>query len=159
MSGTVLCGVDETAGSVAAARVAGALAADLEAELVVAHVASLLVIPGASAVPNARRELRHLELEEALRLVERIAREAGCEGAELRVEAGEPARGLIALAREHAARLLVVGTGGRGPLREMLVGSVSHALCRGAPCPVVVVPPPAAAEVVSEAFAESFDTG
>ncbi|MBH0781056.1 universal stress protein [Nocardia bovistercoris] len=41
---------------------------------------------------------------------------------------------------EHA-RLLVVGTHGRGALRRWLLGSVSTSLTRQAHCPVAVIPP------------------
>ncbi|HSI98014.1 MAG TPA: universal stress protein [Gaiellaceae bacterium] len=154
MSGCIVCGVDDTPGALAAAKVAAELAERLGAELVVAHVASLLVIPGASAVPNARRELRELEREEAARLVARIVDEAGCGDVEERVELGDPAERLVELADEYRATMLVVGSGGRGPLKEMILGSVSHRLCREAHCPVLVVPPAAAVSVIEpEAFA------
>ncbi|MCW2756772.1 MAG: UspA domain protein [Nocardioidaceae bacterium] len=39
------------------------------------------------------------------------------------------------------AAMLVVGTRGRGPLTELVMGSVSHAVTRLPPCPVVVVRP------------------
>jgi nucleotide-binding universal stress UspA family protein len=43
--------------------------------------------------------------------------------------------------------LLVAGSRGYGPVRRVLVGSVSRALVREASCPVVVVPRPGDAEV------------
>jgi nucleotide-binding universal stress UspA family protein len=43
--------------------------------------------------------------------------------------------------------LLVAGSRGYGPVRRVLVGSVSRALVRDASCPVVVVPRPGEAEV------------
>lgn len=56
---------------------------------------------------------------------------------------GEPAAALV----EHAAplSLLVTGSHGRGPILRALLGSVSDAVLRQAPCPVLVVP--AAAEL------------
>ena len=71
------------------------------------------------------------------------AREAtALEHGELRTEIGHPADRLVELAREQEASFLVVGN--RGP-RSSLLGSISADVSRRAPCPVVVVPPAAAA--------------
>ena len=50
-----------------------------------------------------------------------------------------PAKSLIAIS--HEARMLVVGTRGRGGLTGMLLGSVSEQCVRHAACPVLVVRP------------------
>jgi nucleotide-binding universal stress UspA family protein len=50
---------------------------------------------------------------------------------------GPPAK--VLTERAHAASLVVVGSRGRGQVAGMLLGSVSEALARHAPCPVVVV--------------------
>jgi len=60
-----------------------------------------------------------------------------------RIVAGDPATALIDCAREEGATLIVVGRRGRNPLTELALGSVSHRLCRHAPCPVLVVSAPA----------------
>ncbi|WP_370961637.1 universal stress protein [Amycolatopsis sp. cg9] len=54
---------------------------------------------------------------------------------------GEPADILVERAKD--ATMLVVGSHGKGKLREVLAGSVSSACLRRATCPVVVIPPPA----------------
>jgi nucleotide-binding universal stress UspA family protein len=54
---------------------------------------------------------------------------------------GDPARELRERATCGDARLVVVGSRGRGPLRRALLGSVSAALAASAPVPVLVVPP------------------
>jgi nucleotide-binding universal stress UspA family protein len=41
------------------------------------------------------------------------------------------------------AELAVVGSRGRGALKTLVLGSVSHHVVQHAACPVVVVPPPA----------------
>ncbi|RZQ64559.1 universal stress protein [Amycolatopsis suaedae] len=48
-----------------------------------------------------------------------------------------PAHALIEVARP--AKLLVVGSHGRGPVRRAFLGSVSHALLHHAPCPLAVL--------------------
>lgn len=53
---------------------------------------------------------------------------------------GNPARKLVEAA--HDADLLVVGSRGHSHLRQAVLGSVSEACIRHAPCPVVVVPTP-----------------
>lgn len=58
------------------------------------------------------------------------------------VEWGDPATILV----HHAgsARLLVVGSRGRGGFRRLVLGSVAHHAAHLAPCPVVVLPHPPA---------------
>jgi nucleotide-binding universal stress UspA family protein len=52
---------------------------------------------------------------------------------------GDPAERICALAREHDVRLVAVGTRGHSVVRSLLLGSVSSAVVRRAPCPVLVV--------------------
>jgi nucleotide-binding universal stress UspA family protein len=59
------------------------------------------------------------------------------------VRRAHPSRVLLEQAR--GARLLVVGTRGRGPVTGLLLGSVSRRMVHQAPCPVAVVPPPGGA--------------
>jgi nucleotide-binding universal stress UspA family protein len=56
-----------------------------------------------------------------------------------RLAAGDPAEQICTYAREIGARLIAVGTRGHGAITALLVGSVSDAVIRQAPCPVLVV--------------------
>lgn len=47
--------------------------------------------------------------------------------------------GIIDYAKEHAIDLVVVGTHGRGALKQLLLGSAAERVVRGAPCPVLAV--------------------
>lgn len=52
---------------------------------------------------------------------------------------GDPVQALVNVA-EAPGTLLVVGSRGYGPLRRVLLGSVSTRLARSAPCPLIVTP-------------------
>ena len=56
---------------------------------------------------------------------------------------GDPARLVNAVAGEGAT-MIVIGTRGRGAFHAALLGSVSQAVARTAPCPVVLVSPESA---------------
>jgi nucleotide-binding universal stress UspA family protein len=47
---------------------------------------------------------------------------------------------ILRLAREHGATLIVMGSHGHGALYHLFVGSVTTAVLKEAPCPVLVVP-------------------
>lgn len=59
---------------------------------------------------------------------------------------GEPSGAIIKLAQETAADLIVMGTHGRTGLGRLLMGSVAEKVLRGAPCPVLTIREPSAAE-------------
>jgi nucleotide-binding universal stress UspA family protein len=54
-----------------------------------------------------------------------------------------PATGLVELADERDARVIVVGTRGESPIRGALLGSTAHKLLHLSDRPVLVVPSPA----------------
>lgn len=69
-------------------------------------------------------------------------------------QAGTPADVIVRFAREHEIDLIVMGTHGRGFVGHLLMGSVAEKVVRTAPCPVLTVRNPHAAEgleVVAEA--------
>lgn len=70
---------------------------------------------------------------------------------QVRVREGAPPRELLAEV-EDGVDLLVMGSRGYGPVRRVLLGSVSSAVMRSAPCPVLV-PPRCTAERGGEAAA------
>lgn len=53
---------------------------------------------------------------------------------------GKPSLELIRLAEHSEPSLLIMGTQGKGVVRELLMGSVSHAVTRHTHCPVLLVP-------------------
>jgi nucleotide-binding universal stress UspA family protein len=83
----------------------------------------------------ALKELANTRIAEATEL-------AGAEGAEVEAAVIEqsPARGLVALAEERDARVIVVGTHGESPIKGALLGSTPHKLLQLSDRPVLVVP-------------------
>ena len=138
MSRTVLCAVDQDTSSTVPVE-AGTLASGLGSELVLAHIMHDNAF--ADARPG-RERVRAIDEERALGLLHRAKLELPpMTAARERVAFGPPVQMLIALAREENAELVVVGSRGLGPLAAALMSSVSRALTRDAPCPVVVVSP------------------
>lgn len=58
---------------------------------------------------------------------------------EAHIEDGHPETAILAAARRKSARAIVVGWRGHGTFRRLLAGSVSRAVLRSAPVPVMVV--------------------
>ena len=61
---------------------------------------------------------------------------------EYRVELGDIAPAILAVAKEIAADLIVIGTHGRTGVRRLLMGSVAENIVRNAPCPVLTLKTP-----------------
>jgi nucleotide-binding universal stress UspA family protein len=89
--------------------------------------------PETDRILSERRARSELASEQAVASVSREVHP------EARIVVGDPVRGLEAEASE-GLDLLVMGSRGFGPLRRVLLGSVSSQLVRLLPCPVLVVP-------------------
>jgi nucleotide-binding universal stress UspA family protein len=74
------------------------------------------------------------------RRIEELKKEFGSgDVAALQVQGSSPEE-IVKVAREHGATLIVMGSHGHGALYRILVGSVTTAVLKSAPCPVLVVP-------------------
>jgi nucleotide-binding universal stress UspA family protein len=115
----IVCGVDGSRPSRAAARLSAAIARRLGLRLVLEHV-----------VRDARRR------RDGVAMLERLRQDLDAPAADLRVEVGL-ASARLAAASETAA---LVAIGGAGGDHSPLTRSVRSALSRSAQCPVAVVP-------------------
>jgi nucleotide-binding universal stress UspA family protein len=96
-------------------------------------------------VPEVAEELyKSLEQsmrEEGERLLDRvqslIPMHAGPSTTQLRM--GSPAEVIVSTAEEQKADLIVMGARGLGPIKERLIGSVSHRILTLAPCATLIV--------------------
>lgn len=77
-------------------------------------------------------------------LLQSVAQQLDHPRIEQHVLGGEPASVILQRARGGGASMIAMETRGRRGLSKLLLGSVTEAVLRGAPCPVVVVPPSAA---------------
>jgi nucleotide-binding universal stress UspA family protein len=85
----------------------------------------------AVAESDNERELRSAQLEDAVVAAPVSVRAEGV------LRSGDPAERLAQASTD--LDLLVCGSRGRGPVRRLLLGSVSTALMAKAPCPILVV--------------------
>ncbi|MDE2038386.1 MAG: universal stress protein [Elusimicrobia bacterium] len=115
--------------SMQAWRYAGGLARRLRASLRVIYVAPLTFLPeGPPILPLNRAE--------RLALAERLRRRLGGK-AEGRVTEGDIVGGILTEAREAGADLIVMATSGRTGLSRAVVGSITEAVARLSPIPVL----------------------
>ncbi len=100
-----------------------------------------------SLTPMARRAygqamatMRREAEEVALKAIETSAEVLDGRVASLatRLKQGSPATALIEMAEGLRANLIAVGSRGLGPVKEFLLGSVSHKIVRCAPCSVLI---------------------
>jgi nucleotide-binding universal stress UspA family protein len=146
MDRTIICAIDETT-SDAVARTAAALTSALGGRLLLAHVAP---DPALFDSKTQRERDRNQASRAGMALLQRMASSLPADvDWDSRIEFGDAADELRAVAEEIEASLLVVGSRGRGLLASTLLGSVSEALGRDAPCPVAVVPRHAAGDAQS----------
>ncbi|WP_158853455.1 universal stress protein [Saccharothrix deserti] len=140
--GPVVIGVDGSPISGRALRFGYEFAARVGAEVLAVHATSGAAVTAAHPVEsNAEEALRYhgglvgTELADCARRHPQVT-------SEFDVIVDAPVDALLAAADN--ARLLVVGSHGKGLVRRALLGSVSHAVVDLAPCPVAVLPPHAA---------------
>lgn len=95
-------------------------------------------------------DVRRVILEDARQRLARRARrrEGEIEAAGAELMTGRSAETIVTHAREIGADLIVMGTHGRTGLAHLLIGSVAERVFRTAPCPVMTVRMPVAAEPV-----------
>lgn len=122
---TIVCGVDFSDGSAAAARVAAAIAARLRLPLEVVHAVDSTSVDRATA--------QRLDA-----VVEALRAELGS-SVEGRVEAGAADEALVARARQRDGRLLVVGSLGGRRQAHSLLGTVAERTAQSSPIPVLIV--------------------
>jgi nucleotide-binding universal stress UspA family protein len=138
----VLCAVDFSPPSVAAARFALDMAFEESVAVALLHVLEWPVEDEHNGrlagfdVPEFRR---HLERDATARLHGLVSDGDRARGVEELVGGGRPWREVLRVAEERRADLIVMGVRGRSAVDLALFGSTTHHVLRGAGCPVLVL--------------------
>jgi nucleotide-binding universal stress UspA family protein len=134
----ILITIDDDPGAVHAAHVDVALARLLAAEMALIHV----VDPSLTAIPEAGIPAGALIAQaeyDGKRLMAEFRRQfSDCFALEF-LRLGSPAAEIIEASTLWPADLIVIGSHGRGGFSRVVLGSVSDAVIRHAPYPVLVV--------------------
>ena len=141
VSRRILLATDGSEEAELATRAAVELADCAGSELHMVHVKLIPITPPYPEVFAWREDLEYAEREARELLDEQVKKveDAGGTVAGVHLREEQPAEGIVALAEELGAYLIVVGMRDRGRIRRALVGSVSDWVVRRASCPVLVV--------------------
>jgi nucleotide-binding universal stress UspA family protein len=136
MSSGVIVGYDGSECAKAAVRVALDVGKAYGEKVTVAFGYELSPVGG--ELHDYHAALREMATKRVTEATELAAHEGG--EVEAVIIEREPAEGLVELADERDARVIVVGTRGESPLRGALLGSTPHRLLQMSERPVLVVP-------------------
>lgn len=147
----ILLAVDGSKFSEAAAQALASQIRPLDADVLVLQVVKPILYstppqmsPGWAPELAERRKERMAEAEASVSRAAQVLRAAGFK-VSTRVGEGEVRSGILDVASEWGAGLIVLGSHGRTGLQRMLLGSVAEAVARHALCSTLIVRIPAAA--------------
>jgi nucleotide-binding universal stress UspA family protein len=142
--GTILVPTDGSDDAILAAQVAADLAQRTGATIHLAHAWQIVTYAGdpfiySTALPDdyftMYEESGRAILEQESERVTKL----GAAVAETHLLQGRPSDTMVDLARTIGADLILIGSRGLGPVRRLVLGSVSDGIAHHAPCPVLIV--------------------
>ena len=141
--GRIVAALDGSEGSTRTLPVIRELAAGLKVPVLVVHVREIGLFPEVGGQP------RRVDEDELSARVKQQATDLANEGVDVSLQVvesahrGGPAEEIAGVAKREGAGLIITGSRGFGMIQGLLVGSVAHRLQHIAPCPLLIVPPPA----------------
>ena len=137
MTKKILCAVDDTEHSNIAVAVAGELAKAKSAELTLLAVNVPVGGPARGGIMIFAWE--DADLKRVLDSATALAKKAGVSDPKtVSVQSRDAARAIVVYAEDNDIDHIVVGTGGKGAVTRMMLGSVSSDVIARAHCPVTV---------------------
>lgn len=109
---------------------------DQTPELEVIHVYHYPTVIGDSYAVDAKKAFLEGAQETLARAKARVPENVAVKFV---LQNGDPAHKVLEYANEHHFDLIVTGSRGRGPIRELFLGSVSHNIVQQSKIPVIIV--------------------
>jgi nucleotide-binding universal stress UspA family protein len=104
-------------------------------------VLNALDVPGGEEYPPGFQEAAEARARESLEAWRERLQKAGIPLVHTHFDPGHPLPVILRILESQDISLIVMGTQGKGFLKEIFLGSVAHNVSRLAPCPVLLIPP------------------
>ena len=101
-----------------------------------------LEIPGEDAFPPGYQEFTEAAARDLMEQEKQRLLNAGIPVVNERLDSGHPIPAILEILKTQDISLIVMGTQGKGFVKEIFLGSVAHNVARLAPCPVLLIPAP-----------------
>jgi len=102
-----------------------------------------LDVPGGEAYPPGFQEMAEAKARDSLKAWTVRLQGADVPSVNPIFDPGHPLPAILRVLESQDISLIVMGTQGRGFIKELFLGSVAHNVSRMAPCPVLLIPPAA----------------
>jgi nucleotide-binding universal stress UspA family protein len=134
----IICTTDFSDISEKAVRIAVELADKLAASVDILHVFPKNLFAQMKTLQDRSNILKELRAEAEDKL-KKVAGASGATAAAVLMEEGDAHEAILSVAAEKDFDLIVMGARGLGRVKGMLIGSVTDAVLKAAPCPVFVI--------------------
>ncbi len=102
---------------------------------------SALDVPGHEAYPEGYQEIAEGAARDLLGQWQQRLLNAGIPAVHGHFDPGHPLPAILQVLKSQDISLIVMGTQGKGFIKELFLGSVAHNVSRLATCPVLLIPP------------------